>query len=250
MASTSAPSRSLSSTGHGASRPVRTQRGVGFDLSGRQSRIRRDDKNAREAARSNAYRVASVGDMISAAIEKAASASGTKNGKQKGSSVSFSAQSYAEGRPNDAPLDSRHNKRGPRNTHKSSKPKAAQEYNALGDDFGPALGASAPLATPAVSWGAHLNHRPKPAPKEPTPEPETRAKEPGPASEKSIEGTETQVPQQQETQNVTEPDTASPIGRSSSAVAWGDMVDSDDDTEDADMEVKRLTSGDSWADSL
>lgn len=249
MASTSAPSRSLSSTGQLASRPARTQRGVGFDLSGRQSRIRRDGNNARDAARSNEHRSASVGDMISAAMEKAADASKKENGKDKGGSVSFSAQSYAEGRPNDAPLDSRHNKRSPRNSHKTSKPKAAQEYNALGDEFGPALGASAPLATPAVSWGAHLNHRPKPAPKEPTPEPETRAEEPGPSSDELIEETKTQVPQQGETQNVTEPDTARAIGRSSTAVAWGDMVDSDDD-EDDDAEVKRLTSGDSWADSL
>jgi hypothetical protein len=249
MASASAPSRSLSSTGQGAARPARTQRGVGFDLSGRQSRLRRDDKNARDAARSNAYRAASVGDMITAAMEKAGSASKTKNGKQKGSSVSFSAQSYAEGRPNDAPLDSRHNKRSARNSRKTSKPKPAQEYNALGDDFGPALGTSAPLATPAVSWGAHLNHRPKPAPKEPTPEPETRAEEPGPSSDESIEETKTQVPQQEETQNITESDTASPVGPSSSAVAWGNMIDSDDEEED-DAEIKRLTSGDSWADSI
>ena len=257
MASASAPTRSPSSTGQRTARPARTQRGVGFDLTGRQSRIRRDDKNARDAARSNAYRAASVGDMISAAMEKAASASKTKNGKQKGSSVSFSAHSYAGGRPNDAPLDSRHNKRSPRNSRKTSKPKAAQEYNALGDDFGPALGASAPLAMPAVSWGVHLNHRPKLAPKEPTPEPEPQSEEPKSVEESAsvapslVDDTSSQIKEQEETSKIKEPDAAAPIGRSSTAVAWGDMVDSDDEEDEGDNnEVKRLTSADSWADTI
>ena len=257
MASATAPSRSLSATGQRAprgQRKPRVPRGTGFDLSGRQSRIRREESNARNAAQAEAYQGASIGDLINSAIENSHK---TKKGKTK--PASFSASSYAHGRDNETAIDSRHNKRTPRKSHKTSKPKPAQEYNALSDDFGPALGTTAPLATPAVSWGAHLNHRPKPAPKEPSPEPEP---EPEPTSEpselnepsESKEGTVSQIAEQEETQDIeaTSADNGftgfndGPIARATTTVAWGDLVDSDDDEDDG----KQLADGDSWADTI
>ena len=257
MASATAPSRSLSATAQRTprgQREPRAPRGTGFDLSGRQSRIRREESNARNAATAEAYGGASIGDLINSAIENSHK---TKKGKTK--PASFSASSYTNGRNNETPIHSRHNQRAPRKSHKTSKPKPAQEYNALSDDFGPALGSSAPLATPAVSWGAHLNHRPKPAPKEPSPEPE-----PEPTTEASVvpepseskEGTVSQIAVQGETQNIEATSTDNgftgfndgPIARATTTVAWGDVVDSDDDGDDDDG--KQLEDGDSWADTI
>lgn len=263
MASVPAPSRSLSATAQRAprgQRQSRAPRGTGFDLSGRQSRIRREESNARNAAQADAYHGASIGDLINSAIENSHK---TKKGKTK--PASFSASSYAHGRDNETPIDSRHNQRAPRKSHKTSKPKPAQEYNALSDDFGPALGPSAPLATPAVSWGLHLNHRPKPAPKEPSPEPEPEPEPtPEPTTEASVvpesseskEGTVSQIVEQEKTQDIEATSTDNgfagfndgPIARADTTVAWGDMVDSDDDEDDDDG--KQLADGDSWADTI
>ena len=265
MASTTTPSRSVSATAQRAprqQRQPRAPRGTGFDLSGRQSRIRRQESNARHAAQAEAYQGASIGDLINSAIENSHK---TKKGKTK--PASFSASSYAHGRDNETAIDSRHNQRAPRKSHKTSKPKPAQEYNALSDDFGPALGPSAPLATHAVSWGAHLNHRPKPAPKEPSPDPEPELPpEPSPElppepsvlnePSESKEATVSQITEQGETQDIEATSTDNgftgfndgPIARAATTVAWGDMVDSDDDEDDDD--VKQLADGDSWADTI
>lgn len=264
MASATAPSRSLSATAQRAprgQRQPRVPRGTGFDLSGRQSRIRQQEGNARHAAQAEAYQSASIGDLINSAIENSHR---TKKGKTQ--PASFSASSYAHGRNNETPIDSRHNQRPPRKSHKTSKPKPPQEYNALSDDFGPALGTTAPLATPAVSWGAHLNRRPKAAPKAPTPEPEPD-REPEPTTEPSVvtepseskEGTEGRIAEQEETQDIEATSTDNgftgandgPISRATTTVAWGDLIvliDSDDDEDDDDG--KPLTDGDSWADTI
>lgn len=253
MASATAPSRSLSATAQRAprgQRQPRGSRGTGFDLSGRQSRIRREESNARHAAQAEAYQGASIGDLINSAIENSHK---TKKGKTK--PASFSASSYAHGRDNETAIDSRHNKRTPRKSHKTSKPKPVQEYNALSDDFGPALGTTAPLATPAVSWGAHLNHRPKPAPKEPSPEPEPELPpEPAvvPEPSESKEGPVSQITEQEATQDIEAEGSGftgfndGPIARANTTVAWGDLIDSDDDEDDG----KPLTDGDSWADTI
>jgi len=257
MASATPPSRTLSATAtrapRGKSQP-RAPRGTGFDLSGRQSRIRQQEGNARSAAQAEAYREASIGDLINSAIENSHK---TKKGKTH--AASFSGTSHTHGRSNETPIDSRHNQRPPRKSHKTSKPKPPQEYNALSDDFGPALGSSPPLATPSVSWGAHLNRRPKPAPKEPTPEP---APVPEPTTETSVvpeprapkEETVNQVEQQENTQDIEASEwgfTGSndgPISRANTTVAWGDFVDSDDDEDDDDG--KPLTDGDAWAGTI
>ena len=81
MASATAPSRSLSATAQRAPRKQRqpcAPRGTGFDLSGRQSRIRREESNARHAAQAEAYQRASIGDLIYSAI---ANSHKTKKGK-------------------------------------------------------------------------------------------------------------------------------------------------------------------------
>ena len=254
MASATAPSRSLSATAQRAprgQRQPRAPRGTGFDLSGRQSRIRREESNARHAAQAEAYRGASIGDLINSAIENSHK---TKKGKTK--PASFSASSYAHGRDNETAI---HNQRAPRKSHKTSKPKRAQEYNALSDDFGPTLGTPAPHATPVVSWGAHLNHRPKPAPKEPSPEPEPELPpEPSVLSEPSDskEKTVSQIAEQEETHDIEETSTENgftgfndgPIARATTTVAWGDLMDSDDDEDDDDG--KPLADSDSWADTI
>ena len=242
MASATAPSRSLSATTQRAprgQRQPRAPRGTGFDLSGRQSRIRREETNARNAAREEEYRGASIGDLINSTI---ANSHKTKKGKTK--PASFNGTSHTHGRSNETPIDSRHNQRPPRKSHKTSNPKPPQEYNALSDDFGPALTSSTPLATPSVSWGAHLNHRQKPAPKEATPEP---VPEPStdasvvPGASDSKEETGSQIAEQDNTQDIK-------ASESGFTGFWDDFVDSDDENDDEDC--KPLAVGDSWAASI
>ena len=242
MASATAPSRSLSATAQRTprqQRQPRAPRGTGFDLSGRQSRIRREEGSARNAAQAEAYPSASIGNLINSAIENSHK---TKKGKTH--VASFSATSHTHGRSNETPIDSRHNQTAPRKSHKTSKPKPPQEYNALCDDFGPALTSSTPLATPAVSWGAHLNHRQKPAPKEATPEPV-----PEPPTDASVvpepsdskEETVSQIAEQENTQDIE-------ASESGFTGFWDDFVDSDDENDDEDC--KPLADGDSWADTI
>ena len=242
MTSVAAQSHSVKPSTQQSTQAARIQRGTGFDLSRRQSRIRRDNINERYAANANKYNETAIGHLIDTAIEKCSKKKTTKI-------ASFASCSYAHGRTNDNVLESRYNQHLSKKAQKTPRSKPTQEYNALSDDFGPVLSSSTPLATPVVSWGAHLNHRPK----APLTQTKLESKDQSETKPSLVDSTENKVTKeavveaiQKDSETADSSDTNGPVQRISSNVAWGDLVDSDDD----DEEDKSLTAGDSWADCV
>lgn len=138
-------------------RKARTPRGVGFDLSGRQARVRREENYRKDEEEAEKQRESNIGDWITVATTK------SKSKKGRAQAIAFGGQRATSASNEDA-LPSRHDVRRPRDdrrTKKERKPKESKGFDATANDFGPSLGGGSAVPKPTVVWGAHLNRKPE-----------------------------------------------------------------------------------------